>query len=679
VQVQAEIEQHFGISDPDGAVMVEASDLDGGADRAGADVDEDVLRETETVAERLAVYRDEGLVTSVVSPAALLPSRSTQAARLRAWTSLPRASGARELESALERAGFNLAPFAPAIALLRAEPEPFDALRAPLPGLELLFERHVRNDGRLRAVLTSFAPRDREAMTLVAERLPREMPPPKGVRLTVTGRPLMERELHRTMRFEVIAFLVVTILSNLVLVWLRERSLIASLVLLAVPAGVVVLILGMAGLVHVPITPVNLIVLPLTIGIGVDNCVYLLERVRETGDVREAITRGGRAVTITAATTIAGFGVLGLSRYPGLAGLGMLAAASMALCLVGAIVVLPALVAPTTSRADRSPEPRVRVRLAPLILTLLGIAVLGVMVTRYGVATIALTFSQVRPQWLAVYAVVVLTIYSGYALRWRALLRALGANVPLRQLFGVRLAGLAVGSLTPGAKLGGEPLRAYMLARDGVPAGAAIATVIVDRGLELVANVVFAVAYSAAFASRDRVLAGRVFLLIAASGVALAMGIWRVSSRLRSGESLVPRRFVPAIARIGAGESVIADTDGCVRRLLFDHRGLTLAALGSALFLNALVFAEYACLFAAFSVVPSVPELSGVLLGVGLAHALPVPASVGALEGAQVAVFHLTKDGATMGLVAAGVARIRDIIWTVPGAVYLFVWGRRSR
>jgi len=315
--------------------------------------------------------------------------------------------------------------------------------------------------------------------------------------------------------------------------------------------------------------------------------------------------------------------------------------------------------------------------IAQLVLALLGAAVLAGIVKRYGIAEVRASFSALRPRWLVVYAGVVLIIYAGYALRWQALLRALGVDVALGRLFGVRLAGLSIGSLTPGAKLGGEPLRAYILARDGVPAGAAVATVVVDRGLELVANVVFAVGYCAAFALRDRVMAGRVLVVIAASGIALALGIASVAARLRAGRSLVPARFAPAIARIGGGPTVVLDTDAAVRRLLFEHGRLTLVAFGSALVLNALILAEYACLFAAFARVPSLPDLAGVLLGVGLAHALPVPASLGALESAQVALFHLTKGGDALGLVAAGVARIRDLVWTVPGGLYLLLRGTR--
>ena len=70
--------------------------------------------------------------------------------------------------------------------------------------------------------------------------------------------------------------------------------------------------------------------------------------------------------------------------------------------------------------------------------------------------------------------------------------------------------------------------------------------------------------------------------------------------------------------------------------------------------------------------------VAGALLGVGLAHALPIPASLGALEGAQAAVFELAGDGTRMAIIAATVARIRDLGWTLPGVAWL-AWNALRR
>ncbi len=293
------------------------------------------------------------------------------------------------------------------------------------------------------------------------------------------------------------------------------------------------------------------------------------------------------------------------------------------------------------------------------------------LVRRIGGEAVLDTLARVRPAWLGVYAGVVVVLFLGFAVRWQIVLRALGAEVSLARLFGARLAGLAVGSLTPAAKLGGEPLRALLVAQHGVPAGAAIASVIVDRGVELVANAVFGIAYCALFALRDQATAARVVVPVALSGIALAAGVLIVTRRLKRGASILPDRFRPVLQRLGAGPETVRQTDEALRHLLFRRRRLVLVCLASALVLNAVILAEYAVLFCAFAAHPSLPELAGAMLGVGLAHALPIPGALGALEGAQAAVFELAGASTGLAIVAATVARLRDLVWTVPGALYL--------
>lgn len=343
-EVQVELEREFGLVDPEGAVVLAVPRAqDAAQDEA---LDEALLRAGERTTELLERYRQEGLVETVLSPAGLLPSLATQRARLDAWARLPRERAADALAARLAAEGFKVASFAAALDALRAVPAPLDPTLAPLPGLELLFERQLRRDEQGLAVLIPFRPRDVDALATVAERLPDDVASDLttgGVAVTVTGRPLMERELHATMRDEIVWFLLAVGLGNALLIWLRVRRAGVTAAIVAVPAAVVVLLLAVLAATGTPIDAVNLIVFPLTIGLGVDNCVYLAERCRELGSAREAVASTGRPLAITAGTTAIGFGVLALSRYPALAGLGWLAATSILLCFVATVVLLPAI------------------------------------------------------------------------------------------------------------------------------------------------------------------------------------------------------------------------------------------------------------------------------------------------------------------------------------------------
>ena len=332
--VQGELEREFGLVDPPGAILVETAR---GDDPASA---ERVLEVVERVTEELSQARAGGAVEAVLGPSALMPSLATQRARLAAWAELPREAAAGHLERRLVESGFRAEPFAPALQALRTVPAPLDPTLAPLPGLELLFERQLRRDERGLAVLIPFRPRDVTVLEELAERLPSSTAR-DGVEVVVTGRPLMEVELHRSMRDEMAWFLVAVAFGNALLVWLRVRDVRVTAAIVGVPSVAVLLLLAIVGASGSAIDAVNLIVFPLTIGLGVDNCVYLAERCRELRSLREGVASTGRPLAITAATTAVGFGVLALSRYPALSGLGSLAAAGIVLCLVATLLLLP--------------------------------------------------------------------------------------------------------------------------------------------------------------------------------------------------------------------------------------------------------------------------------------------------------------------------------------------------
>ena len=315
---------------------------------------EQVLVLTEAVTRELQHQVERGRVLSVTSPAPLLPSRSTQTKRFEAWMNLPRERAARNLRGALESNGFRVAAFAPALRLLENIPEPIDPTKTAMPGIEILVERHVERDETGLSVLVSFSPRDVVALEEVADLLAARLDVPPGISLRTTGRPLMEAELQRMARRELVSFVGIVVIALGVLIGLRERRLGSTLAQLFVPVASVIAVLGVAGLFGIALTPVSLVVLPLTVGIGLDDCLFLVERYRETSNVEEAVARGGRALSVTTATTMAGFGVLAFSRYPALSGLGSLAALSIAICFLATLCLLPVVLSPGRLRKQGS-------------------------------------------------------------------------------------------------------------------------------------------------------------------------------------------------------------------------------------------------------------------------------------------------------------------------------------
>jgi predicted RND superfamily exporter protein len=103
-------------------------------------------------------------------------------------------------------------------------------------------------------------------------------------------------------------------------------------------------LLGLLGWLQIPLNPANMLVLPLIIGIGIDDGVHVVHGLRRP-------TAGGRlslptttGIVITSLTSMIGFGTLILARHEGLRSLGRVVTLGVACCMVTSVVLLPCLV-----------------------------------------------------------------------------------------------------------------------------------------------------------------------------------------------------------------------------------------------------------------------------------------------------------------------------------------------
>jgi predicted RND superfamily exporter protein len=118
----------------------------------------------------------------------------------------------------------------------------------------------------------------------------------------------------------------------------------------------VVCLMGMMGLLGVPLNPANMIALPLILGVGADNGVHILHDYLSRDERRPyALSLPmGRGVMVAALTTILGFGTLMISHHRGLASLGLVLALGVTCCMLTALVFLPAVLRLLSTR--RAPE-----------------------------------------------------------------------------------------------------------------------------------------------------------------------------------------------------------------------------------------------------------------------------------------------------------------------------------
>jgi len=116
-------------------------------------------------------------------------------------------------------------------------------------------------------------------------------------------------------------------------------------ILAAVPllAGMIWM-LGIYPLLGLKLNMLNLAVIPLVIGMGIDFGIHIVHRFRVEKDLETVYMYTGKAVFLSALTTMIGFGSLALiGSFPSVASIGAILFLGIATCLVATIVLLPAL------------------------------------------------------------------------------------------------------------------------------------------------------------------------------------------------------------------------------------------------------------------------------------------------------------------------------------------------
>jgi predicted RND superfamily exporter protein len=90
---------------------------------------------------------------------------------------------------------------------------------------------------------------------------------------------------------------------------------------------------------------INLIVIPMIVGIGIDDGVHFTNTYFKSDrlNISEGMFQTGRAVILTSLTTLVGFGSIALSHYPGLRSMGYVAVLGIGASMFAAIIVLPAI------------------------------------------------------------------------------------------------------------------------------------------------------------------------------------------------------------------------------------------------------------------------------------------------------------------------------------------------
>jgi uncharacterized protein (TIRG00374 family) len=281
---------------------------------------------------------------------------------------------------------------------------------------------------------------------------------------------------------------------------------------------------------------------------------------------------------------------------------------------------------------------------------------------------------------LPIYFGLSLTVMALRALRWRLVLRRMGADLGLVHLGRLWLAGRATGSLIPSGTFAGEPVRAELLRASGVPLATAAGAVALDRVLELCGNMVAgpaSVAVALAFGVGSR-LAVALMTALGAFGLGTAIFVYVRATHGRPAiMALFPIHRLSRFRLLERPVGHLARADAALHDLIGAHPRLVPAGIGFSLAIECVQLLELAALFMVFGLAIPLSLLLLSSFGIGVARVVPVSAALGSLEATQVGIFTLGGRTLGLGLAVGLVLRIAETFWILAGLACLATASRR--
>lgn len=157
----------------------------------------------------------------------------------------------------------------------------------------------------------------------------------------VTGTPVQNYAYIDLLRSSYQEAAIWAFLAIAVLILLHFRSLRDSLLAMTPLCLGVIWTLGTMGLFNIKFNPANIMTLPMLLGVGVAYGVYTTDRFREAGRMEIFSTSTGKAIVLSALTTIFGFASMLISDYRGLFSMGLVMTLGVTYCLLTSMILLP--------------------------------------------------------------------------------------------------------------------------------------------------------------------------------------------------------------------------------------------------------------------------------------------------------------------------------------------------
>ncbi len=305
------------------------------------------------------------------------------------------------------------------------------------------------------------------------------------------------------------------------------------------------------------------------------------------------------------------------------------------------------------------------------VLLAAGLVVLGGLIWHIGLLQVWETVERVGFVAFCVTLTPFLVVYVLDTCGWWLTLGPWGARVGFIRLFMVRMAGESVNVTT--AMLGGEPMKAWLLTRDGVPMVDGLASVVTAKTIMSLAQILFMLM---GLGATLWLMEGEYTVLVAFVGLGL-LGVgtvlFLILQRHGIGKGLLTVADRCGIRRLEVYRSRLLELDRTILTFYRQRRRTFMLAMGIHFVAWLMESVEVYAILSVLGVeVGWVSSLSIAAVASLIKGSVSfVPGGLGAQEGGYLVFLMALGYGEVTGVAFALLRRIREVLWLLIGLLFL--------
>jgi len=307
-----------------------------------------------------------------------------------------------------------------------------------------------------------------------------------------------------------------------------------------------------------------------------------------------------------------------------------------------------------------------------LVISLfIGLILFAFFIWWLGPEAIILIFNNFNPYYLGLYLIFAFFPFVFIAWRWKVILKTYRKKVPFFDLVRNVVAGYTVSYVTPSARIGGEPLRAYMLKKENnIDLETGSASIIMEKFVDVSGSFIFGLIGISLFLYYINVpfyLAMSLVAIISILFLILAIFYYRTVRGKGFFSSIYLLFRLNKISKLkGLGKSLI-EIEKKMKKFFTNHKKeFFMTFLIYFLQMLFMIF-EMKFLLLSFGVNESLMISIFIINVMGIANLVPVPASLGFLEAGESGLLHLVLGNGIFGVALSLIMRVKYLIFITFG------------